>query len=70
MQLFGIPRHRGSPHQLSHDAASLLHPRVSPDGRWVACTRIVQSLQVWRRSFGRRESDAGPEEFLHTPPSN
>jgi len=70
MQLFGIPRHRGSPHQLSHDAASLLHPRVSPDGRWVACTRIVQSLQVWRRSFGRRESDAGPEEFLRTPPSN
>jgi Tol biopolymer transport system component len=71
MQLFGIPRHGASPNQLSHDLlGSLLHPRVSPDGRWVACTLIIQSLQIWRRTSGRHESEGGPEQFLRTPPSN
>src|SRR6267142_324859 len=44
MQLFCIPRHGGSSNQLSHDLSNLLHPRISPDGRWVACTRILHSL--------------------------
>jgi len=26
-----------------------MHPRLSPDGRWIACTRIIQSKQIWRR---------------------
>src|SRR5262249_6617007 len=49
LQLFSVPRAGGSPVQLTHDVGNLMHPRVSPDGRWIACTRIVQSKQVWRR---------------------
>jgi len=51
MQLFAAPRSGGAPRQLTHDAGNLMHPRVSPDGRWIACTRIVQSKQIWRRSL-------------------
>jgi Tol biopolymer transport system component len=49
MQLFGVPRTGGAPVQLSHDAGNLMHPSVSPDGQWIACTRIVQSQQIMRR---------------------
>jgi hypothetical protein len=49
LQLFAVPRAGGAPTQLTHDAGNLMHPRVSPDGRWIACTRIVQSKQIWRR---------------------
>jgi Tol biopolymer transport system component len=49
LQLFSEPRAGGSPSQLTHDSGNLMHPRVSPDGRWIACTRIVQSQQIWRR---------------------
>jgi len=49
LQLFSAPRAGGAPRQLTHDSGNLMHPRVSPDGRWIACTRIVQSRQVWRR---------------------
>ena len=49
LQLFSIPRAGGAPVQLTHDAGNLMHPRVSPDGKWIACTRIVQSKQIWRR---------------------
>jgi Tol biopolymer transport system component len=49
LQLFSVPRAGGAPRQLTHDSGNLMHPRVSPDGRWIACTRIVQSRQIWRR---------------------
>jgi len=49
LQLFSVARAGGAPTQLTHDSGNLLHPRVSPDGRWIACTRIVQSKQIWRR---------------------
>jgi Tol biopolymer transport system component len=49
LQLFWVPRLGGVPLQLTHDSGNLLHPRVSPDGRWIACTRLVQSKQIWRR---------------------
>jgi len=49
LQLFSIPRAGGTPAQLTHDAGNLMHPRVSPDGKWIACTRILQSKQIWRR---------------------
>jgi len=52
MQLFAISR-GGTPQQISRDDGNLLHPRVSPDGRWIACTRIVQSQQIWRRALVR-----------------
>jgi len=48
-QLFVIPYFGGAARQLSQDSAGLFHPRISPDGKWIACTRIVQSKQVWRR---------------------
>jgi hypothetical protein len=51
LQLFSVARAGGEPRQLSHDSGNLMHPRVSPDGRWIACTRIVQSKQIWRRPF-------------------
>ncbi|MGB0033858.1 MAG: hypothetical protein WBP79_00090, partial [Candidatus Acidiferrales bacterium] len=43
LQLFSVPRAGGAPVQLTNDSGNLLHPRVSPDGRWIACTRLVQS---------------------------
>lgn len=49
LQLFSVSREGGTPHQLTRDSGNLMHPRVSPDGRWIACTRIVQSRQIWRR---------------------
>ena len=49
VQLFAVPRVGGEPRQLTHDSGNLMHPRVSPDGQWIACTRLVQSKQIWRR---------------------
>ena len=54
MQLFRIPAHGGgSPKQLSHEPGNLMHPRVSPDGRWVACSHFTQSHQLWHRVEGQ-----------------
>jgi hypothetical protein len=49
LQLFAVPRAGGTPRQLTHDSGNLMHPGVSPDGRWIAATRLVQSKQIWRR---------------------
>ncbi|MGA8221637.1 MAG: hypothetical protein WB780_08275 [Candidatus Acidiferrales bacterium] len=49
VQLFAVSRAGGVPRQLTRDSGNLMHPRVSPDGHWIACTRLVQSKQVWRR---------------------
>ncbi len=48
MQLFLVPRSGGEPRRLTDEPANLLHPRVSPDGRWVAATRLEQSKQIRR----------------------
>jgi len=48
MQIFAIARTGGTARQLTHDAASLLHPSVSPDGRLVAASRIP-----WRKELQR-----------------
>jgi hypothetical protein len=48
MQLFAIPRSGGEPRRLTNDAANLLHPWVSPNGRWIACTRSEVSKEIWR----------------------
>jgi Tol biopolymer transport system component len=52
-QLFRVPRAGGAPIQLTRDTGNLMHPRVSPDGRWIACTRIVQSQQIWKKPLGK-----------------
>ncbi|MFQ5743554.1 MAG: hypothetical protein ACE5HV_08190 [Acidobacteriota bacterium] len=51
MQLFSIPRAGGEPHQLTEDGANLLHPQVSPDGRWIACTRSDQVKELRRQKL-------------------
>jgi dipeptidyl aminopeptidase/acylaminoacyl peptidase len=48
MQIFAVPRSGGRPRQLTDDPANLMHPQVSPDGRWIACTRMSQSKEIWR----------------------
>jgi Tol biopolymer transport system component len=52
-QLFRVARSGGAPVQLTRDTGNLMHPRVSPDGRWIACTRLVQSQQIWKRPLGK-----------------
>jgi Tol biopolymer transport system component len=48
MQLVSIPSTGGASRVLTHDGANLLHPRVSPDGRWIAATRMTVSKEIWR----------------------
>jgi Tol biopolymer transport system component len=49
LQLFEVSHTGGAPRLLSGDSGNLLHPKVSPDGKWIACTRLVQSKQILRR---------------------
>lgn len=52
MQLFAVSAiGGGEPHQLTHDSANLLHPQVSSDGRWIACTRLLQTKEVWQMNL-------------------
>jgi Tol biopolymer transport system component len=50
-QIFSVPAEGGTPKQLTHDGANLLHPRVSPDGRWIAVTRLLVTKEIWRRKL-------------------
>jgi Tol biopolymer transport system component len=53
MQLFALPRAGGPPRQLTREPAILLHPQVSPDGRWIACTRTLQTKTLWKLPLKR-----------------
>jgi Tol biopolymer transport system component len=49
MQLFAVPAaHGGESRRLTDDTANLLHPVVSPDGRWIAATRITHRRELRR----------------------
>lgn len=48
-QLFGVSRSGGVPKRLSDDSGNLLQPQVSPDGRWIAATRIEFTRELWRQ---------------------
>jgi Tol biopolymer transport system component len=48
MQLFALPRGGGDPHQLTDDDVGLIHPQVSPDGRWIAASRLDWSKELRR----------------------
>jgi hypothetical protein len=53
MQIFSIPRTGGQPKQLTprkltNETDNLFLPQVSPDGRWIACTRMQQAKEIWR----------------------
>lgn len=51
MQLFRVGRAGGAPTQLTRDAADLIHPQASPDGRWIAATRLVHRKMLLRRKL-------------------
>ncbi|MBZ5527795.1 MAG: hypothetical protein LAN71_07845 [Acidobacteriia bacterium] len=51
MQLFAMPRAGGKPVKISNDTANLLHPRVSPDGRWIAATRLEITQEIWKKKL-------------------
>ena len=51
LQIFAVPRSGGPSRKLTDDPASLMHPQVSPDGLWIACTRMSQSKEVRRLKF-------------------
>ncbi len=51
MQLFRIPREGGAAERLTSSAANLLHPRVSPDGRWIAASRLIRTKQIWTKEL-------------------
>lgn len=40
MQIFSVPALGGPATQLTHDSFNLMHPRVSRDGHWIACSRL------------------------------
>ena len=48
MQLFLIPSSGGTPKRITSDFGNLMHPQVSPDGRWIACTRMDQLKELRR----------------------
>ncbi|MGQ0704086.1 MAG: TolB family protein [Gemmatimonadales bacterium] len=52
MQLFEIARGGGAPRQLTRDPHGILHPQVSPDGRWIAASRIRRSMELRRIAVG------------------
>jgi Tol biopolymer transport system component len=51
MQIFAVPRSGGAPRQLTDDSANLMHPQVSPDSRWIACTRMDQTKEIRRQKL-------------------
>jgi TolB protein len=51
MQLFAIPADGGTPRRLTSDDGHLLHPQVSPDGRFIAATRVVHRIEVRRKAL-------------------
>jgi len=50
-QLFVVARQGGTPRQMTHDAQNLIHPRFSPDGRWIACSRLEKAHQILSRAL-------------------
>jgi Tol biopolymer transport system component len=48
MQLFAVPGSGGPTRQLSRGEENLIHPQVSPDGRWIAATRIRRGMELRR----------------------
>jgi len=53
MQIYSVSRTGAALKRLSDGHGNLLNPRVSPDGKWIACSRIdtVQTLErmTWHR---------------------
>ena len=48
MQLFLVSRFGGEPQQLTAEPVNVLHAQVSPDGLWIAATRLSQKKEIRR----------------------
>jgi len=48
MQLFAVDLSTGQSSRLTNDAGSLILPQVSPDGRWIAATRLLRAKELRR----------------------
>jgi Tol biopolymer transport system component len=53
MEIFAVPSSGGTPRQLTRDSLNLMQPSVSPDGRFVAATRLL-----WRKELRRTKLSA------------
>jgi Tol biopolymer transport system component len=49
MRPFAIPASGGDSRPLAVEGGDFFHPQVSPDGRFVACTRVDRVKQIHRR---------------------
>lgn len=47
--LFAVPAQGGERRRLTEADANLLHPTVSPDGRWIAASRILHRREIRHR---------------------
>jgi Tol biopolymer transport system component len=70
MQLFSIPLNGGKARQLTRERDNLLHPRVSPDGRWIAGTRMRVTKSIMRLDYPWLRTPTGrstaPTEVLRS----
>ena len=48
MPLFAIPTAVGESRQLTNDSGNMIHPQVSPDGKFIAATRLMHRKEIWR----------------------
>jgi len=48
MQLFLVSRFGGESQQLTAEPANVLHAQISPDGLWIAATRLSQKKEIRR----------------------
>jgi Tol biopolymer transport system component len=48
MQIFAVARNGGAPRQLTRGDVNMMHPSVSPDGHWIAASRIPWRKELWR----------------------
>jgi Tol biopolymer transport system component len=48
MQLHSVAPESREVHTLTDDSGNLIHPQVSPDGRWIAASRVYRSKEVRR----------------------
>jgi Tol biopolymer transport system component len=49
MQILTIPRSGGAPRTLTRDSSHLFMPQVSPDGRWIAVSRLETTKEIQRK---------------------
>jgi Tol biopolymer transport system component len=59
MQLYSVPAKGGVPRKLTTDQQNLLHPQVSPNGKLIAATRLLQRKELWRARLPEDDGTPG-----------